>query len=106
LLGISKVVEVKTPEQFEQVLSESSKVIVDFWATWCGPCKRLAPHYEAAAERSDATFVKVDIEAVPTLTTDFNIQSVPTVLGFKDGLLTATIESRTAIPLLREVEAL
>lgn len=103
---MSEVIEVKTREQFDALVAENDKVVVDFWATWCGPCKRFAPHYAAAAERSDAVLVKVDVDAVQDLSSEYNIQSVPTVLGFKDGALTATIESRTAIPLLREIEAL
>lgn len=104
---MSDVVEVKTREELDSLVASNEKVIVDFWATWCGPCARLKPHYAAAAERSPAVFVTIDIEdADADLVEEYNIQSVPTVLGFKDNALTATITARTAIPLLREVESL
>jgi thiol-disulfide isomerase/thioredoxin len=82
--------------------------VVDFAApAWCGPCIKFSPHFKAAAERSDATFVHIDVDVADAdLVQEYNILGVPTVLGFVNDKLTATIESRTAIPLLREIEAL
>lgn len=92
----------------KEVLDENEKVVVDFAApAWCGPCIRFSPHFNAAAERSDATFVHVDVdEADVDLLKEFSIQGVPTVLGFKNGQLAGTVKARTAVPLLREVEEL
>ncbi len=114
---MSDVIEITSKENLDngvdlvaelnKVLQSNDKVVVDFAApAWCGPCIRFAPHFKAAAERSDAAFVHVDIDHAPDLVNEYNIQSVPTVLGFVNDKLTATIESRTAIPLLREIEAL
>jgi thiol-disulfide isomerase/thioredoxin len=105
---LSDVVEVRTREELDNLLSTNERVVTDFAApAWCGPCIRFAPHFEAAAGRSDATFVHIDVDkADADLVSEYNIQSVPTVLGFKDGALTATIQSRTVVPLLREVESL
>ena len=105
---MSEVIEVKTRQEPDALLSENSRVITDFAApAWCGPCIRFAPHFEAAAGRSDATFVHIDVDVADAdLVSEYNIQGVPTVLGFKDGALTATIQSRTVVPLLREVESL
>jgi thioredoxin 1 len=104
---LSEILEVKTKKELDELLEENEKVVVKFSATWCGPCSRLAPHFNAAAERSDATFVHVDVdEADVDLLKEFSIQGVPTVLGFKNGQLAGTVKARTAVPLLREVEEL
>ena len=105
---MSDVIEVKSRAKLDEILSSNAKVVIDFAApAWCGPCIKFAPHFERAAQDSDAAFVHIDVDhADADLLSEYNIQSVPTVLGFKDGALTATIESRTAIPLVREVAAL
>ena len=76
-----------TKENFsEEVLNSDKPVIVDFWATWCGPCKMLAPVLEEiAAEREDIKVGKINIDEEPDLATEFRIVSIPTVMLFKDG---------------------
>ncbi len=73
-------------ENFDSAIS-SGLVLVDFWASWCGPCKMLAPTIEALAEEYDGrvSVCKVDVDACPELAARFNIYSIPTVLIFKDG---------------------
>ena len=77
-----------TAENFEKTVLEGGTVFVDFWADWCGPCKRFAPVYEAASEQhSDIVFGKVDTEAEQALAAAANITSIPTLMGFRDGIL-------------------
>ena len=73
---------------FEQTILDNEIVLVDFWASWCGPCRMFAPIYEkAAAEHDDIVFGKVDTEAEQTLAATARITSIPTLMAFKDGSL-------------------
>ena len=74
--------------QFRGSVEENQGVVVvDFFATWCGPCKMLAPVFEQAGEemKNDATFLKVDIDQSLELAQQFRISTVPTMMIFKDG---------------------
>ena len=74
-----------TAENFEKTVLENDVVLVDFWASWCGPCRQFAPVYEKAAEDNpDLVFGKVDTEAQPELAQAFGIQSIPTLMIVRD----------------------
>ncbi|MYW63237.1 thioredoxin [Streptomyces sp. SID8379] len=74
-----------TKENFDQTVTENEFVLIDFWASWCGPCKQFAPVYEKAAEANpDLVFGKVDTEAQPELAAAFGIQSIPTLMIVRD----------------------
>lgn len=74
-------------ENFDQLIQSSKPVLVDFYAEWCGPCKMMKPRLLDVAERigDQAKIVEVDIDIEKELTERFHIQSVPTLIIFKDG---------------------
>ncbi len=74
-----------TKENFDQTVTENEFVLIDFWASWCGPCRMFAPVYEKAAQANpDLVFAKVDTEAQPELAQAFAIQSIPTLMIVRD----------------------
>ncbi|GHE61732.1 MULTISPECIES: thioredoxin [Streptomyces] len=74
-----------TKENFDETVTDNDFVLIDFWASWCGPCRQFAPVYEKAAEENpDLVFGKVDTEAQPELAQAFNIQSIPTLMIVRD----------------------
>lgn len=74
-----------TKDNFEETVTGSGIVLIDFWAAWCGPCRMFAPVYDEAAERHpDIAFGKVDTEAQPELAATFQISSIPTLMAIRD----------------------
>ena len=100
-----------TKDSFEQTLDDNEIVLIDFWASWCGPCRSFAPVYEKVSESHPGiVFGKVDTEAEPELAASFRIQSIPTLMAVRDNIV--LYSQPGALPedaledIVRQVEAL
>ena len=77
-----------TKENFEEIVTKNSMVILDFWAAWCGPCKAFAPAFEAASEKyPDVVFGKINTEEQQELAGHFQIRSIPNVMLFREQIV-------------------
>jgi thioredoxin 1 len=95
-----------TGETFEQTVLNNDIVLVDFWASWCGPCRQFAPVYDSVSQSSDnegIVFGKVDTEAEQALATAANITSIPTLMAFKEGVLVFAEAGALPQPALQNV---
>lgn len=77
-----------TKDNFDQIVGGNEFVIVDYWASWCGPCQNFAPIYEQASEKhDDIVFAKVNTEEQQELAAHFQIRSIPTLMIFRDQIV-------------------
>lgn len=76
-----------TDASFNDILAQGKPMVVDFWATWCGPCRKVGPYIEQLAEKYDGQVIvgKVDVDENDELAVQFRIQSIPTILFIKGG---------------------
>ena len=86
-----------TQENLDQVIDSNQTVLIDFWASWCGPCRTFAPVFEAAAaNHPDVVFGKVNTEEQPELAEMFGVRSIPTLFAFKEQI--GVFEQAGALP--------
>jgi thioredoxin 1 len=77
-----------TEDTFEETVTKPGITLVDWWASWCGPCRMFGPVFQAASEKhQDITFGKIDTEDQPSLSAAARITSIPTLMAFRDGIL-------------------
>jgi thioredoxin 1 len=80
------IIDIKSQEEFNQVIEDNEKVLVDFWAQWCGPCKMVAPALDQLNKELDNVIIaKVDIDNVTDVPEKYGVRSIPTLLKFENG---------------------
>lgn len=83
---MGKVIEINQENFKKEVLESEKPVLLDFFATWCGPCRALGPVVDEIAQQFDAVkFAKLDVDKSPTIASEFSVMSIPTLCLFNDG---------------------
>lgn len=80
-----------TSENFDSVLSENPLLIVDFWAEWCGPCKKLSPILDEIQKEHGLPIAKLNVDDYPQLSTKYSIRSIPTIIVFENSVVVKDI---------------
>ena len=104
-MASDKIVNVTDASFENDVLKSSQPVLIDFWATWCGPCRAIAPVVEQLATEYEGKvkIVKVNIDENPKTPTQYDVRSIPTLLMFKDGKVVGQIVGAVPKPKIEEL---
>ena len=94
---------VDSVDAFEKLTASDGTVLVDFYADWCGPCQLMAPTVDDLASESEATVVKLDVEAVPQVAAAYDVKSIPSFVVFEDGTPTERLVGMQEKEALRAV---
>lgn len=102
---MTNLIQIETDDELHEAIANNDVVVVDFSApAWCVPCRRLAPHFKATAEKfPDVKFVEVDIDKAEAIRNQYDVMSVPFLVAFKGGNLVGEVKGRTALQLSNEV---
>ena len=93
-----------TEQTIDDTIEADGITLIDWWASWCGPCRAFAPVYDAASERHpDIVFAKIDTEAQPQLSANAQITSIPTLMIFRDGFLVYSRPGALPAPALEQL---
>merc|ERR1711934_285890 len=93
------VIYIKSEEQFNELINAGKPVVIDFTATWCGPCQRIAPFFEELSGKyPSVTFVKVDVDEMDQISAGCGVRCMPTFMVYKDGSLQADGKLEGASP--------
>lgn len=98
-----------TDQNYTEYLSQDKPMIIDFWAVWCGPCKRMSPIVEALAQKYDGRVIvgKVDVDENPEITAKYGIRNIPTILYISGGeVVDKTVGAVPAASVEQKIEAL
>ncbi|KEI38683.1 uncharacterized protein L969DRAFT_24271 [Mixia osmundae IAM 14324] len=99
------VAAIKGLEAFTKHIGQSKPTIIDFWATWCGPCKVISPKFEAmSSEFPGVQFLKVDVDEEPEIAQENNIRAMPTFIVYKDGAKVDQVVGADATKLRQAIE--
>ena len=80
------VLNINTTQEFNELLNNNRKVVVDMWAAWCGPCRQYGPNFEKVSESNNShTFAKVNVDEISEIAKRYRVTTIPTTLVFSDG---------------------